>query len=756
MQIPLDYYRILGIPIQAELNLIEQAYQDRILQLPHNGYSEYAITSRNSLLQQAYNILQDDVSRLEYESSFFSSVIDNEEEEETEKSIEILEENLDIVKEINIDIDETLFIGALIILLDLGEYELVITLSKPYLQDQSLLTNFSDQEEEISIIEQDLALSVVLAYLELAREQWQEKQYESASYSLAQSYELLFQKDLFSHLRKEIKQDLGKLRPYQILELLTKDDDDIYARQKGIKLLKEMLNSRGGIESQVTDESGLNIDAFLRFIQQIRVYLTAEEQQILFEQEAQRPSPAAGYLAAYAGIARGFTQRKPEFIIRAKNSLISLTIHQDVYLEQSICALLLGQTAEAEFSLSQSQEKKVLSYIQEMSQGSPDILPGLCLYTEKWLQTEVFPQFRNLASENYSLQEYFDNDRVQTYLETITKPLTNDLESNQSFASPEIELPLHNQNTSNQSYSFIQFNELKDQTDYEQQIINENYNPSHINATSEINHGSNDLETENLSLIVSDEPENEDLISLNDFLEAKVDDENENPSQHSSSAMEENTSMAKESQVMAKTVEGELKSKKNNDSGNNTVLIIGSFLGLFFLIGIAFAASKLLLSPESSNNKLQISITDPLIELPPTQEQIVNDNTGKLNQTTATQIINQWLSAKSLATGPEYNTSELTKILIQPQTSRWITNSRDLRNKNAYRRYEHQIKVESVQVNPQNETQGFIVAKIDEKSQYYRNGALIPSLSYQENLLVEYELIKENDRWLIKNIKIIG
>lgn len=756
MQIPLDYYRILGIPIQAELNLIEQAYQDRILQLPHNGYSEYAITSRNSLLQQAYNILQDDVSRLEYESSFFSSVIDNEEEEETEKSIEILEENLDIVKEINIDIDETLFIGALIILLDLGEYELVITLSKPYLQDQSLLTNFSDQEEEISIIEQDLALSVVLAYLELAREQWQEKQYESASYSLAQSYELLFQKDLFSHLRKEIKQDLGKLRPYQILELLTKDDDDIYARQKGIKLLKEMLNSRGGIESQVTDESGLNIDAFLRFIQQIRVYLTAEEQQILFEQEAQRPSPAAGYLAAYAGIARGFTQRKPEFIIRAKNSLISLTIHQDVYLEQSICALLLGQTAEAEFSLSQSQEKKVLSYIQEMSQGSPDILPGLCLYTEKWLQTEVFPQFRNLASENYSLQEYFDNDRVQTYLETITKPLTNDLESNQSFASPEIELPLHNQNTSNQSYSFIQFNELKDQTDYEQQIINENYNPSHINATSEINHGSNDLETENLSLIVSDEPENEDLISLNDFLEAKVDDENENPSQHSSSAMEENTSMAKESQVIAKTVEGELKSKKNNDSGNNTVLIIGSFLGLFFLIGIAFAASKLLLSPESSNNKLQISITDPLIELPPTQEQIVNDNTGKLNQTTATQIINQWLSAKSLATGPEYNTSELTKILIQPQTSRWITNSRDLRNKNAYRRYEHQIKVESVQVNPQNETQGFIVAKIDEKSQYYRNGALIPSLSYQENLLVEYELIKENDRWLIKNIKIIG
>lgn len=139
---------------------------------------------------------------------------------------------------------------------------------------------------------------------------------------------------------------------------MNREDSDIDGRQKGIKLLRKMFNSRGGIENQIIDESGLDVDGFLRFIQQIRVYLTPEEQQVLFEEEAQRPSPAAGYLAAYAGIARGFTERRPEFIIRAKNSLISLTIHQDVYLEQSICALLLGQTAEAEFSLSQSREKR--------------------------------------------------------------------------------------------------------------------------------------------------------------------------------------------------------------------------------------------------------------------------------------------------------------------------------------------------------------------------------------------------------------
>lgn len=763
MQISLDYYRILGIPIQAELNLIEQAYQDRILQLPHKGYSEYAITSRNNLLQQAYDLLKDDESRLEYESSFFSPVTQEEDQleelekdeelEKAEESLKLPEENLDVVLDTFIDIDEGLFIGALITLLDLGEYELVITLSQPYLQDKSSLSNFTNQEEEVSKIEQDLVLSVVLAYLELAREQWQEKQYESASNSLTESYQLLFQEDLFPNLRKEIKQDLGKLRPYQVLELLTREDSDIYGREKGIKLLKEMFKLRGGIESQITDESGLDINSFLRFIQQIRVYLTAEEQQLLFEEEAQRPSPAAGYLASYAGIARGFTERKPEFIIRAKNSLISLTIHQDVYLEQSICALLLGQTAEAEFSLSQSREKKVISYIQEMSEGSPDLLPGLCVYTEKWLQTEVFPQFKNLTSQNPSLQEYFANDRVQAYLETITNPLTKEEESELS-SSPGLELPYKDKKTSNQSYSFTQFNELKDQTDYEEQIIQENYSPS---VTDEINVNSEEVNNESTTLLILDEYEedNEDLIGFNDFLESEIEDDQSTEHDSSKSIKGENSDLNTESHAVSQIKAIPLNTKTKTSSENNNSLIIGSLLGLLFLIAITFGASKLLLSPRSSEDKLQISLSEPLIELPPTDGEIVTQNTGKLDQVTATKIVNQWLNAKVQATGPDYDSSELTKILTEPQLSRWVSNSRDLRNKNAYRRYEHQAKIESHQVNPQDETQGIITAKIGEKSQYYRNGALIPSLSYEEDLLVKYELVKDGDQWLIKNIQII-
>jgi len=209
VQISLDYYRILGIPIQAESNLIEQAYQDRILQLPHKGYSDYAITSRNNLLNQAYGVLINDQSRLDYESSFFSSSIKTETEEviedlsplEETSDLEYLDDN-EVVQNtiINIEIEPNLFIGALIILLDLGEYELILTLTEPYLKDKSNLNDLMEKEEELTLISQDLVLTVVLAYLELARERWQEQEYESASDALIQSYNLLFEEDLFPSL----------------------------------------------------------------------------------------------------------------------------------------------------------------------------------------------------------------------------------------------------------------------------------------------------------------------------------------------------------------------------------------------------------------------------------------------------------------------------------------------------------------------------------------------------------------------------
>jgi curved DNA-binding protein CbpA len=732
VEISLDYYRILGVPVQADSDLIEQAYHDRIIQLPHKGYTEYAINSRKNIIQQAYDVLSQEESRLDYESSFLASPL------ETETSEDFSEENTEVFSDGNIDINESLFIGALLILLDLGEYELIINLVQPYLLDRTSLNIFTEKEEEISLVFQDLVLTIVLAYLELATEQWQEKQYENASNSLKKSYDLLFKENLFNDLRKEIKQDLGKLLPYEILELLTRENSLISDREKAINSLKSMLKVRGGIESKKIDDSGLDIDSFLKFIQQIRVYLTPEEQQNIFEEEAKRPSPAGGYLAAYAGIARGFTERKPEFIIRAKNSLISLTIHQDVYLEQSICALLLGQTAEAEFSLSQSREKQVISYIQEMSQDSPDLLPGLCIYTEKWLQTEVFPQFKNLSNTNPSLQDYFADDRVQSYLEKINIPLTD--ESKEDESSSELELPITHKKES--SYSFTQFNALKEQTDYEEQIINQTYSDNN-SFNLEIDTVQNTLETENVSLLLenNNQENDDDLVGFDDFLSSAV--EEEKLDQYNTPIIEEKVSLAKPSSSADKDLE------KDN---NNQFLIIASVILLLLFGSIGVFASRMLFKGETKITKLEISLSEPLIELPRLPPPPVE--TGKLNNETALKIINQWLKAKISATGPEYNSNELSKILTEPLLSKWVGNSQDLRNRNAYRRYEHKVSIESAEVNPQDATQGMITAKVEEKSQYYRNGALVPNLSYQDNLSLTYHVVKNGNQWLIKDVKI--
>ena len=93
---------------------------------------------------------------------------------------------------------------------------------------------------------------------------------------------------------------------------------------------------------------------------------------------------------------------------------------QDTGLEEAICALLLGQTQLANQSLEKSQDQKALTFIQQRSEGSPDLLPGLCSYGESWLQTEIFPHFRDLADQTASLEDYFSDADVQIYLETLS------------------------------------------------------------------------------------------------------------------------------------------------------------------------------------------------------------------------------------------------------------------------------------------------------------------------------------------------
>lgn len=433
MQIPLDYYRILGLPIQATANQLAQAHRDRGLQLPRREFSAAAIDARKQLIDEAYAVLSDRDRRRDYDSKFLASAytVDMGPDPLIEGRIPGLEVSADVgeaalrslatepggseAQSSKIEIESDQLAGALLLLLELGEYEQVLQLGQPQLSNPYANGGMASPAPA----QDDIVLTLALACLELGREQWQQRQYEITAESLQTGHELLARGNHFPAIRAEIQTELYKLRPYRILELLARPLDQTRERRQGLKLLKAMLEDRGGIEGNEDDLSGLAIDDFLRFIQQLRDYLTASEQQELFEHEARRPSPVATYLTVYALLARGFARHQPALVRRAKQLLLRLGGQQDVHLEQAVCALLLGQTEEANRALELSQEYEPLAYIREHSRQSPDLLPGLCLYAERWLKDELFPHFRDFKDQEATLKDYFADTQVQAYLETM-------------------------------------------------------------------------------------------------------------------------------------------------------------------------------------------------------------------------------------------------------------------------------------------------------------------------------------------------
>ncbi len=767
MQIPLDYYRILGLSIQVTDDLMAQAYQDRCLQLPHREYSLYAIATRKQLLTQAYDLLRDPDKRKEYNSNFFSSnysgvsltqVPESDISLETEEESSPIEESVDRPYTPTIEVEDNLIVGVLVILQELGEYELVLKLAQPYLDGQKTLQEIAKTTDELHLLWQDLILTVVLTYVELGREQWQQGEYDLAGISQEKGYNLLKEEQLFLNLQQDLKIELDKLRPYRILELLEQPEGKRAERKKGLMLLEQMLDERQGIEGKKSDNSGLNLDDFLRFIQQIRLYLTVKEQQELFEKEANRPSLAASYLAVYALIARGFVERNPELIVRAKNILISLTNRQDVFLEQAICALLLGQTDEADFALAQSGEAEVIAFIQEHSQGSSDLLPGLCLYTEKWLQTEVFTQFRDLNEQSNSLKEYFANSKVQNYLEQLS--LTEQSEQYEDFAG-EINQINWGRNKEKegekigdesysatwQSQSGYEWEEWKPDSELVQDD-NATFPPSSFSKLEEETDTESYANSNVLTVAKRDTEQtlNSDLISYSNLLTSSTPpvDNPENTHQKFSSW---------KSKLDAKIREKRSHKHISDRLGNQTIItfVILVLLGIFLFIFYNFILNK---KQELLNLKISEPPVDIILESP-------NDNLDtfveekNLDNEIALQIVEKWLNAKSKATGPDYEIDQLNQILANPLLDTWRSRAVFLQKQNAYRRYEHNIVIQSVKVNPRNPSQALIVAQIKENAKYYQNGRLSNAQSYQENLKVQYDLIKQNNRWLIKDIKVL-
>ncbi len=698
MRIPLDYYRILGLPIQASNEQLQQAYRDRLSQLPRREYSEKVIATRKQLIDVAYKVLANPQQKQRYDSNYFVATYGD--------SVDTITETLSTSDAVapSIEIADEQFAGALLILQELGEYELVLNLGQPYLnKDLANAPNGNDDP--------DLVLTIALACLELGREQWQQGQYEKAAYSLENGYKFLTNTGLFVKTSQEIEADLNKLRPYRILELVAQPQDRVAERKRGLKLLQDILQQRGGIDGAGKDGSGLALDDFLRFIQQLRSYLTVREQQELFEAESQRPSPVANYLAVYALIARGFVERMPILIRKAKLNLMRLGKRQDVHLEQAVCSLLLGQTTDASRAIELSEEEESLSLIRENSQGAPDLLPGLCLYSERWLQGEVFAQFRDLTDRQASLKDYFADERVQAYLEALPTEVEATNEWDAVKVADQIEA-----RSSNSSSSQV------------------------------ITHRQTVKAAENQVAI--------------DFMTTPE------RSQQGAISLATRTDVDKNTLVHIKPRQAKKRPRRFKGGlgiGNSkmmrlallTLIGLGGILFLGFLASKTYSWARQRRTPTPvvlEGAQPLVQLNEPLFDL----AQVAPVPTANiLTEATAQQIVQNWLSTKALAFGATHEADRLKQILVNPTLSQWQKRVERDKADNRYRQYKHTLKIDAVKTDAANSDRAIATATIKEVAQVYKNGQLSQNLSYNENLQVNYDLVRQANQWRIREMVVL-
>ncbi len=707
MQIPLDYYRILGLPIQTSAEQLQQAYRDRTIQLPRREYSPAAIVARKQLIEQAYGVLSEPAKRAVYDANYFAYTYDHDDQRAATATTHTP----------SIDIGEELFVGALLILQELGEYELVLNLGTPYLKANA--TTEDGQKSNLDI-RSDIVLAIALASLELGREQWQQGQYENAATSLENGQQLLLQENLFPNIRNEIQADLDKLRPYRILELLAQPGDNPTERRSwGLKLLQDILAQRSGIDGTGDDGSGLSLDDFLRFIQQLRSYLTTAEQQSLFAAESQRPSAVATYLTVYALIARGFAQRQPVLIREAKLLLMRLGKRQDVNLEKSVCFLLLGQTAEASRALELSQEYETLAFIRENSQDSPDLLPGLCLYSERWLQSEVFPQFQDLTQQRASLKDYFADKQVQAYLEAL--PTQTEATNEWAAVAPST----HKTTPTRQSESQRELSPATSSVAIAPAAERTTKVPTNQNRTL--------LPNASTLVPAPASPQQPRRRTRNRF-DSVGDHGTALVQRHSSSLAPVRISRTKKTRLILLALAGCL-----------GIVVLG------FLISQVAAWLRNSAPAPLQGEQLLVELNQPPLPIPSPGSQLLAEE--PINQEVAEQVIQTWLSTKVAAFGADHAVNKLAAILAEPALSQWQRRVQQDKAANQYRQFKHSLQVNSVQTTTPNQAQ--VEATVNEVAQVYKNGQLNKNGSYNDNLRVRYDLIRQNSQWRIREMTVL-
>jgi hypothetical protein len=809
VRIPLDYYQILGVP-ESNLSELEQAYQDRLLQFPRQEYSEAAIESRKQLITAAYQVLSDPSQRAVYEQMRLVPAVMENEDQPPSAPLYLRRE---------IDIATEHFLGGLLILFEQGEYEEINTICMPYLGnngrnsnsgslhphpiislstsgnlrgdlvnniDPTILAKLKHTTSGAHIIplKPDIVLAMVSSFYELGEREWSNNCYEEAVIHYETAKKILVQEDIFPQIQGQIDLKLDRLRPYRISSLVSLPLDRLEQRRQGIQFLEELLESACTNEVRSQERFGLNSERTIPFIHKTLAYLTAAEQRNLFSQVA-RDSQQLGsnalnvmqlactYLHVHALIAQGFAYRNPQLIYTAQQILqYRLSQRIDVTIEQAICALLLGQTEEANQLLTTAGESAALVVIRQQSQGLPNLLRGLCWHVESWLKDEVFPYFRDLVTSDPSIEAYFNDKYVQNFAERV--PTSEGNLTGWGKSSPQlIDVPPSGDlsgSIGSPRPSSLRSGGLNAVW----QPHSDRLGDGPITPAMRVGQ----LPLPEPEPIPTTETET-NVIQLESERQRRripaartIDGQFEQPyfQDRPQILLKPETS----SQLVPAAKSGKL-ARSNQESGAIVrprrirrraniprILLVGT-TGATFVWGAMSLATAIpdLVSrlPTITGFNGPPSPTVP-IKSPPKPQQpqpkSASVQAGLLTTEVAQQTVEKWLSAKTKSLDRGYQTAQLKDILVEPALSTAISRSKAARGSGLHWQYKHQnISVPSISQTSPLANVATIQVRVREDAQYYDGGKLDPDSSYSKQLLVEYHLVRQQDRWYIKDMDVV-
>lgn len=831
MRIPLDYYQILAVT-ESDLSELEQAYQDRLLQLPRQGYSDAAIESRKQLIDNAYQVLSDPLQRAQYETERIASA----RTETRAAAADGTEPSSAFYRRPELEIAPEQFVGGLSILLELGEYEEINSICMPYLGNNgrnsnsgslhphppvpltpsgNLLANSVSNIEPATMtrlkrtttgncvipLKPDIILTMIFSFLELGDREWRDCCYEEAAIHFETAQKILIQEDLFPQIQGQIERRLDRLRPYRVSSLVALPVERHEQRRQGIQFLEELLESACTDEVQCQERFGLNSERTIQFIHETLPHLTAAEQRNLFSQVARDAYQlgtnslnvmqlACTYLHVYALVAQGFAYRNPQLIYTAQQILQHrLSQRLDVTIEQSICALLLGQTEEANQLLTAATESAALVVIRQQSQGYPDLLRGLCWYIESWLKDEVFPCFRDLVDSDPSLNDYFNDPDVQDFAERV-------LAADSSIAgwaasSPKlIDVPPSGDLSQSGTHDRAQAHQF-DAADARLLATASGFRSGNLRAawqSPDDRLGSGNVSpamrveqtlspsSPDTDLHLEQEDSDTNVIELErerlrrrpSLPNARTIDEEFEPN-----SMTEN---CYQTAIMPETASQLVPTRHNRPMGTlrrsrklrrkpniPRILLVGTG-GVTCLWGAIWLASAAIRGLSNPLLPTPVSNSSPSRSLPSPDLQVVRQSpkpspkaaNGGLTIDVAKQTVQSWLNAKASSMSRSYQTDRLKEILVEPALAIAIDRAQTAKADGVYWQYTHpKVEIEPLTPIAPTANAATIAARVTENGNYFEGGRLKAEQSYSKTLLVKYNLVRQANRWYVKEMDVV-